>query len=140
LHAIAAQQHLNAALGHTAALLGGGLSSRSGAGVPGRVTSRINVSNSGFAHVEKFHFNPAKALTKSQFTISKAALKALLQAKSTVRSPVTKIGEETFSRVVSTTEFIGTLAPKYGTGPTNICTVLTDKTGALRSAFPGTMP
>jgi hypothetical protein len=79
--------------------------------IPGRVRSRINVSNKGFKHVVDKHFNPAKARGKSQFTISREELLGILTARNTVRSTVDVLGDSgNFRRVVALERDVGITA------------------------------
>jgi RHS repeat-associated protein len=107
--------------------------------VPGRVLSRINVSNSGLAHTVGNHLNPAKVMSKSQFTLSADGVKALLQAKSTVQTPAVALQSGNFARTVTAEGIVGNLPGKLGGGPTNVFTVITDTFGNLQTAFPGTL-
>jgi len=105
--------------------------------VPGRVQSRINVSNSGIDHVLKTHLNPSRIGNKSQFTLPESELRSLLGAKSTVQSSARALKIGNFARTVTTNKTVGNLANKMGGGTTNTFTVITDKFGNLQSAFPG---
>jgi RHS repeat-associated protein len=108
--------------------------------IPGRVASRINVSNEGFNHVLNTHLNPARIANKSQFTVSASHLRDLLGAKSTVEAPVQALETGNFARTIATGRPIGTLAEKFGGGATNTFTVITDRFGTLQTAFPGALP
>ncbi|QPJ63218.1 MAG: hypothetical protein G3M70_15575 [Candidatus Nitronauta litoralis] len=109
--------------------------------IPGSVQSRINVSNEGFGHTIKGHFNPGKIASKSQFTISQSALKNILTSKSVVQSPashLTGIGKKaTFLREVHLGQSVGINAAKFGGGSTNILSIISDIKGNLVSTFPG---
>jgi hypothetical protein len=107
------------------------------AGIPGRVATRINLSNAGMKHVLDFHLNPAKAINKSQFFGSEATVRGLLSAKSTVQAPVRLLESGNFARTVTAAGPVGTLPGKLGGGATNVFTVISDQAGNLLSAFPG---
>lgn len=81
--------------------------------VPGRVQSRINISNDGWKHVTTEHFS---AKNKSQFTISQDELKSLLQSKDIVKTPVTRTLDSAdgirYVREIDVGKNIGT--DKYG--------------------------
>lgn len=109
------------------------------AAVPGRVGSRINLSNEGMKHVRSTHLNPSRIANKSQFSISEGELRGLLSAKGTVKAPVRALETGNFARTLTADEPIGTLANKLGGGSTNTFTVITDRFGNLESAFPGTL-
>lgn len=109
--------------------------------VPGRVASRINISNEGMKHVLSTHLNPARIFNKSQFAISEAELRELLSAKSTVEAPVRALETGNFARTITVdNRVIGTLADKLGGGRTNTFSVITDRFGNLETAFPGALP
>ena len=106
--------------------------------VPGRVQSRINVSNDSWTHVINEHFNPAK--NKSQFTVSQDELRSLLNNKSVVNSPVVgtlNVGDKLqYVREVNIGYNIG--IDKFSSNsPTSIMTILTDSKGNLITATPG---
>jgi hypothetical protein len=108
-----------------------------GASVPGRVQSRINLSNDGIAHVLSNHLSLAKSGNKSQFTLSESELRSLLSSKSTVQAPAMALETGNFARTITTSRAIGNLAEKMGGGSTNTFTVITDEFGNLLTAFPG---
>ncbi len=111
--------------------------------VPGRVQSRINVrvgngdKNTGLLYALKKH-GGAGSINKSQFSISVEQLKALLQSKKVVSSPV-RISPTSgqFMRVVNTGSRVGNYPVKSGGAPTSHITVITDKFGNLINTFPG---
>jgi hypothetical protein len=104
--------------------------------VPGRVQSRINIKNDGIQHVIDRHLSGAH--NASQFNMTEAELRSLLNSKKVVQTPVTrtlKSGEEIrYVREVDTGRIIG--VDKFS-GPTTIMTVLTDEFGNLVTATPG---
>lgn len=107
-------------------------------GVPGRVQSRINLTNEGLDHIGDRHLDPA--VNASQFTIGKSDLTDLLQSPSTVSTPVTRTiqsgGNINYIREVNVGQVVGT--DKFnGYQPTSVMTVITDKYGNLVTAFPG---
>ncbi|WP_245001887.1 DUF637 domain-containing protein [Cupriavidus pinatubonensis] len=113
---------------------GGGSSS----GVPGRVQSRINVTNAGMAHIGDRHLDPT--VNASQFTISESDLTKLLQSRTTVSTPVTRTipsgNDINYVREVNAGQVVG--ADKFNNyQPTSTMTVITDKYGNLVTAFPG---
>jgi filamentous hemagglutinin len=103
--------------------------------VPGRVLSRINISNAGWAHVLERHFVGAG----SRFSISQAQLRSLLGSKQVVGSPVVRTLESAdgtrFVRQLDIGYTIG--VDKFSGANTSILTVLSDKYGNLVTAFPG---
>jgi RHS repeat-associated protein len=106
--------------------------------VPGRVESRINVSNEGMAHVVKRHFSPST--NASQFTISESELRSLLQSRSTASTPVSRIVQsrsgDVYVREVNVNYTVG-LDKFSGNLPTSTLTIVTDKHGNLITSFPG---
>ena len=108
------------------------------ADVPGRVQSRINVSNKDWAHTLERHFNPAKS-NKSQFTISQDELKSLLSDKSIIQSPARQLETGNFSRTITLDRQVGNLAEKWGGGSTNTFSIVTDSAGNLLTATPGNL-
>ena len=103
--------------------------------VPGRVQSRINISNAGWAHVLARHFSG----TGSRFGISQAELRALLGSRQVVGSPVVRALESAdgtrFVRQLDIGQPLG--VDKFTGAETSTLTVLTDEFGNLVSAFPG---
>jgi len=108
------------------------------AGVPGRVGSRINLSNEGMEHVISAHLS-GKA-NKSQFSLSEAELRSVLSSRAAVGSPVVRsvesadgiryIREFDAGRAIGTDKFNGNQA-------TSVMTIMTDRFGNLVSTFPG---
>ncbi|ODC03109.1 hypothetical protein BFW38_05675 [Terasakiispira papahanaumokuakeensis] len=82
--------------------------------VPGRVQSRINVSNEGWEHTLNRHFNSSRAQNKSQFTISEDELKGLLSSKEIIQSPARSLETGNYARTIEMDEPIGRLAQKWG--------------------------
>lgn len=103
--------------------------------VPGRVLSRINISNAGWVHVLARHF----AGTGSQFSISQAQLRSLLGSKQVVGSPVVRTLESAdgmrFVRQIDDGYTIG--VDRFTGANTSTLTVLSDGSGNLVTAFPG---
>lgn len=110
------------------------------AGVPGRVQSRINVSNEGWAHVLKRHFSGKS--NASQFAVSQNELKSILQSKQVVGCPVTRTVESAdglrYVREIDMGRTIGVDAMN-GNVATSIMTTMSDKYGNLITAFPGVL-
>ncbi|MGA4047914.1 hemagglutinin [Ralstonia nicotianae] len=107
-------------------------------GIPGRVQSRINVTNDGLDHIGDRHLDPT--VNASQFTISESDLTKLLQSPATVSTPVTRTiqsGSSTnYVREVNAGQVVGT--DKFNNyQPTSTMTVITDRYGNLVTAFPG---
>lgn len=108
------------------------------AGVPGRVGSRINLSNEGMEHVIARHLS-GKA-NASQFSLSEAELRSVLSSRAAVGSPVVRsvesadgiryVREFDAGRVIGTDRFNGNQA-------TSVMTIMTDRFGNLVSTFPG---
>ena len=107
--------------------------------IPGRVETRINVSNEGWAHVVARHFFG----TGSRFTVSEGELREMLTSRSVIDTPI--------SRVLQTPEgprYVRTLTYDWQVGldklhnfqPTSTLTVISDRQGNLLSAFPGRLP
>ncbi|MFV8603044.1 DUF637 domain-containing protein, partial [Ralstonia pseudosolanacearum] len=106
--------------------------------VPGRVQSRINVTNAGMDHIDARHFD--STVNASQFALSESDLVTLLQSPSTVSTPVIRTiqsGSNTnYVREVNVGKVVGT--DKFSNyQPTSTITVITDKYGNLVTAFPG---
>ena len=103
--------------------------------VPGRVQSRINISNKGWDHAVGRHYPPG---TGSQFTINQDELRELLQSKDIVRSPIirelqSKEGVQ-YVREINIGRPIG--LDKYASNnPTSLLTILSDVKGNLRTAM-----
>ena len=124
----------------TGAMAGGVDGTKGLAGVPGRVQSRINVSNEGWVHVLKRHFSGKP--NASQFSVSQNELKSLLQSKQVVGSPVTRTVESAdglrYVREIDMGRTIGTDAMN-GNAATSVMTTMSDKYGNLITAFPGVL-
>ncbi len=105
--------------------------------VPGRVQSRINLSNKGIDHVLNTHLNSVRAANKSRFTLSQSQLRGLLSSKNTVQAQARALETGNFARTITTNKTVGNLSNKRGGGSTNTFTVITDKFGNLQTAFPG---
>jgi filamentous hemagglutinin len=105
--------------------------------VPGRVLSRINVSNSAWAHVLERHF----AGTGSRFSIAQGELRDLLGSRQVVASPVVRKLESAdgvlYLREVDVGRIIG--FDKYAGADTSILSVISDRFGNLVTAFPGVL-
>jgi len=106
--------------------------------VPGRVKSRINLSNKGMDHVVKRHLSGKP--NASQFNMSETDLRALLSSKQVVQTPITRTLNSAdgikYVREVNVGRSIG--VDKFsGNQPTNVMTVLTDKFGNIVTATPG---
>ncbi|WP_261541283.1 hypothetical protein [Burkholderia multivorans] len=113
-------------------------SGESAGSTPGRVQSRINITNDGIEHIGDRHFD--SNVNASQFTISESDLRRLLQDPNTVSTPITKEVQTPagprYIREVDTGRSIGT--DKFDNfQPTSVMTVMTDKFGDLVTAFPG---
>ena len=130
--------------------------------IPDRAQNRINVragsatlSNryrgSGINYALSNHMNPARAVTKSQFSISKNEILSILMDENVIKSPVkivnsgseVRTGGLSFVREVDLAQFgygeIGNLAqrqPINGARTTKI-TIITDGFGNLKNVFPG---
>ena len=103
--------------------------------VPGRVQSRINLSNEGMTHTTNNHLNPART-GKSQFSMSESEVRSALQSKEVISAPARPLESSgNFIREVDLGRQVGVSFGK----PTNILSVITDGAGNLKSAFPGTL-
>jgi hypothetical protein len=106
--------------------------------VPGRVQSRINITNISWEHVLDRHFNPDR--NASQFTITEHELRTLLQSENVVGTAVTRTLDSAdgirYVREVDVGESIG-LDRFNNMQPTSIMTILTDEFGNLVTATPG---
>ncbi len=106
--------------------------------VPGRVQSRINVSNEGWDHVLTRHFSDKNA---SQFTVPPSELRQLLRSDQVVGTRVTGTLESTdgmrYIREVNFGKKVIGLDKFSGFSPTSTMTVMTDRYGNLVTAFPG---
>ena len=105
--------------------------------IPGRVQSRINVSNKGLSDVLRKHADGRA--NKLQFSINETEIRSLLQEKSVVKSPVSRLESGNFVRQVELGEgrIIGNLPQKFGGDSTSQITIITDKYGNLINTFPG---
>lgn len=106
--------------------------------IPGRVQSRINVTNDGLEHVAERHFDTT--VNASQFTISEGDLTNILQRRETVSTSVSKVIEISdglrYIREINVRRVIG--ADKFNNfEPTSILNVVADEYVNLVSAFPG---
>ena len=109
-------------------------------GVPDRVQSRVNLANDGMEHLASRHLSGK--VNASQFSIGEPELRGLLQSKTVVSTPVTRMVDSAdgvrYVREVDVGRSIGT--DKFSGGqPTSIMTVMTDKFGNLVTAFPGVL-
>ena len=107
--------------------------------VPGRVQSRINITNKGWKHILDRHFGNKNA---SQFTISQDKLRGLLSSEEVVKSPIIGTLQADdglrYVREVSFKDPIG--LDKYkNLQPTSTMTILTNEKGELQTATPGTI-
>jgi filamentous hemagglutinin len=108
--------------------------------IPGRVKSRVNLKNSGMDHLISRHLSGKP--NASQFSISEKEIRTLLQSKTVINTPITRIVEskqgDRYVREVNVGREIGT--DKFNDGKsTSIMTVMTDKFGNLVTAFPGVL-
>ena len=108
--------------------------------IPGRVKSRVNLKNSGMDHLISRHLSGKS--NASQFSISEKEIRTLLQSKTVINTPITRIVEskqgDRYVREVNVGREIGT--DKFNDGKsTSIMTVMTDKFGNLVTAFPGVL-
>ncbi|RHX77446.1 hypothetical protein DLM77_21160 [Leptospira yasudae] len=111
--------------------------------IPGRVQSRINLANEGWFHLIERHFSGKT--NASQFTVTQAELRTILQSKEIVNTPVTGTLETVlpsgekgllYIRQIDMGSIIG--KDKFNSfQPTRILTILTDKFGNLVTATPG---
>ncbi|WP_447944818.1 hemagglutinin repeat-containing protein [Stenotrophomonas indicatrix] len=128
------------------------------AGIPGVlvergvVKSRVNLANgrtrttplresgapvsAGFEHVLDGHFNRPPTANRSVFDISPNDLKAILQSKVVVQSPVYEIPGGQYIRVVDVGKEVGVSSLKDGGARTSFIKVFTDKAGNLITAYP----
>ena len=103
--------------------------------IPGRVQSRINVSNDGFSHTQLRHFDGRPS--KSQFSIGQDELRDILGDKNVIGAPVEALPSGQFVRQVDVGRTIGNLPINSGGAPTSIISIVTDEAGNLVSSFPG---
>jgi hypothetical protein len=111
--------------------------------VPGRVQSRINLragsqaEGAGWNHVVHEHFSGKS--NKSQFTVSQDEFRTILQSKTVVNSPVSRILESAngprYVRDIDLGRVIG--IDKFSGQPTSRFTILSDKYGNIVTASPG---
>ena len=115
-------------------------------------TSRINIANgvtrftplrasghpvsAGWSHVVRRHFYREIGGSTSVFTASEAEVKAILQSKTVVNSPVRSLGGGQYAREVNTGQIIGRVGTKYGGGQTSSIQVITDFKGNLITTYP----
>jgi len=106
--------------------------------VPGRVQSRINLSNNGWGHLVARHFSGKT--NASQFTVTQAELRGILQSKQVVGSPVSRTLQSAdglrYIREIDLGRQIG-LDKFANLSPTNMLSVVSDKFGNIITAFPG---
>jgi filamentous hemagglutinin len=111
---------------------------KTGLSLPGRIQSRINLSNKGWDHVVKRHFSGKPNV--SQFTISQDELRGILQSKEFVKTPITRTLQSNegtlYVREVDLGKKIG-LDKFNSMNPTNVMSVVTDKFGNLKTVTPG---
>lgn len=124
---------------YTAAAIGIGMSvvkpARVFKHIPGRVQSRINISNQGMSDALRKHADGR--LNKSQFTINEGEIRSLLSSKQVVGSPAAILESGGFVRQIDVGRTIGNLPANAGGKSTSILTVITDEYGNLINTFPG---
>jgi RHS repeat-associated protein len=103
--------------------------------IPGRVQSRINISNQGMSDALRKHADGR--LNKSQFTINEAEIRALLSSRQVVGSPAAILESGGFVRQIDLGRTIGNVPANAGGQSTSILTVITDEYGNLINTFPG---
>ncbi len=109
-----------------------------------RAQSRINirlgdagVKGSGLEYALSKHLNSGKT-NKSQFTISRQEIIALLESKMVITAAVTKSATyNSYVREVDVGRVIGRTPQKLGGVATGVLTVITDDAGNLINIFPG---
>jgi filamentous hemagglutinin len=113
------------------------VAAKAAATVPGRVLSRINISNAGWAHVLESHFLGSG----SRFSIGEGELRSLLGSRQVVGSPVVRTLESAdgtrFLRQVDIRRTIG--VDRFTGTDTSILSILSDKFGNLVTTFPGVL-
>ncbi len=111
--------------------------------ITGSVQSRINLASGnskfGMIHIIKQHLSGK--LNKSQFSISEAELRGVLQSRRLVSSPIVEVVESKshgylYIRRVDMGRIVGSDYLK-GNAPTNFITTMSDKYGNIVTAFPG---
>ncbi|KES16868.1 hypothetical protein GASC598I20_006660 [Gilliamella apicola SCGC AB-598-I20] len=100
-------------------------------------------TEAGWVHVQNRHFSGKT--NASQFTISEAEAKAILNSSDTAKIPISntrssynKVTGQTdtlYERVITLDKNIG--MDKFSGKPTNTMTILTDKKGNLVTVTPG---
>ncbi len=106
--------------------------------MPRRVQSRINLANKGWSHLVGRHFSSRP--NASQFTVTQAELRGILQSKQVVGTSITRVLQSAdgirYVREVDLGTQIG--LDKFNSfNPTNVMSVLTDEFGNLVTATPG---
>lgn len=109
-----------------------------------RAQSRINirlgdasVKGSGLEYALSKHLNSGKT-NKSQFTISRQEIIALLGSKRVISSAITKSATyNSYVREVDVERVIGRTPQKLGGEATSVLTIITDDAGNLINVFPG---
>ncbi|MCR9202912.1 MAG: hypothetical protein NXI04_30065 [Planctomycetaceae bacterium] len=109
-------------------------------------TKKINLRNgapnakgSGIEYAWKNH-GGAGANSKSQFSITKGQVKAILQRKDVIGSPIRQSGTSgNYIREVDVGQVVGNLPLNKGGTPTSIITVITDVKGNVVNTFPGAL-
>jgi filamentous hemagglutinin len=122
--------------------------------IPGRVQSRVNLANgstrytplndagnpvaSGWDHVVSRHFGGTN--TQSQFTLSEAEVRGILQSDRVVSTPISEIkminGTPTYVRTVDVEQIVGTVRQSQGGSTTSRIMVQTDSAGNFITAYP----
>jgi RHS repeat-associated protein len=92
--------------------------------------------SAGWDHVVRGHFNRSVSKHTSVFTVSQQELKAILQSKSTVTSPVIPIVGGQFVRTINVGKTVGKANLSQGGGNTSWLQVFTDKMGNLITTYP----
>lgn len=87
-------------------------------------------------HVINGHFNRPIGNSRSIFSITVDKLKAILQRKEVISSPLSEMGGGQCKRVVDVGETVGNTALKYGGDETSCIEIITDVKGNIITTYP----
>lgn len=105
---------------------------------------RINIrkgdgtKSSGMEYAWRRHGGSGSAINKSQFSVTREEVEAILQRKDVIADPAvldSKSGN--YIRQVDVGKTIGNIPLKQGGHPTSVITIITDEAGNLVNVFPG---
>ncbi len=105
---------------------------------------RINIrkgdgtKSSGMEYAWRRHGGSGSLINKSQFSIPREEVEAILQRKDIIKSPaILDIKSGNYIRQVDVGKTVGNVPLKQGGHPTSVITIITDEAGNLVNIFPG---